>query len=310
MNLRYQLERFGFWIARVLGRIFPRSIFLRFGNAFGSLAYSVDRRHREVAIQNYQTAFPDSPREQAKANIRKSYQFFARYLFDMLTCFPAFPADRMKSVEYEGLDNVDAGYARKKGILFFGGHLGAWEMMAMAHGYKGYPLGVLARKLDNPYLESLLSHLRTSTGNFVIEKREGFRPMLRAMKEGKGVAILIDQNVVTEERIFVNFFGKLASTTPALALVKLKTDAALIPVYALPLPGDRYRFSYGSPVEVPVSGDRKTDVRAITQACTAVIEEKIRQHPEYWLWMHRRWKTRPKEEEGFAAEPAEVAEVK
>lgn len=293
-----------------MGRIIPRSIFLRMGTAFGSFAYAMDRRHREVAIQNFQMAFPNSSREQAKASIRNSYQFFARHLFDMLTCFPAFQADRMKSVEYEGLENLDAAYARKKGVLVFTGHWGAWELMGMAHGYKGYPLGVIARRLDNPYLESLLSHLRTSTGNFVIEKHEGFRPMLRAMKEGKGVAILIDQNVVTEERIFVNFFGKLAATTPALALIKLKTDAALIPGFALPLPGDRYRFSYGAPVEVPLSGDREADVRAITQACTAVIEEKIRQHPEYWLWMHRRWKTRPKEEEGFAAGTAEAAEVK
>ncbi|HET6268131.1 MAG TPA: lysophospholipid acyltransferase family protein [Acidobacteriota bacterium] len=310
MKLRYQLERFGFWIARLLGRILPRSIFLRMGTAFGSLAYGVDRRHREVAIQNYQTAFPNASRDEAEASIRKSYQFFSHSLFDMLTCFPSFPAERMKLFEYEGVDNLDAAYARKKGVLLFTAHYGAWEMMAMAHGYRKWPLGLMSRRLDNPYLEALLTHLRTSTGNFIIEKREGFRPMLRALKEGKGVAILIDQNVVTDERIFVDFFGKLASTTPALALVKLKTDAAMIPVFSQPLSGDRYRFIYGRPVEVALSGDREADVRAITQACTAVIEEKIREHPEYWLWMHRRWKTRPKEEEGFAAEPAGVVELK
>jgi len=310
MNLRYQLERFGFWIARLLGRIFPRSLFLWMGTTFGSFAYSVDQRHRETAIQNFQMAFPNASREEAKEKVRKSYQFFARTLFDMLTCFPEFQADRMQSVEYDGLENLEAAYARKKGVLICTGHWGTWEIMALAQGFKGYSLGVIARRLDNPYLEALLTHLRTSTGNFVIEKHESIRPMLRALKEGKAVAILIDQNVANDERIFVKFFGKLASTTPALALVKLKTDAVLIPAFAQPLPGNRYRFIYGAPLEVPLTGDREADVLAITQACTAVIEEKIKEHPEYWLWMHRRWKTRPKEEEGFAAEPVKVAEVK
>lgn len=291
--MRFQVERFLFWVVRIFARLCPRSLLLFAGRLLGRLAYHLDGRHRAVALQNYSTAFPDASSKDAARTIKKTYEFFMFYLFDLLTCFPEFPAGRMKDAEYEGLDHVDAAYARGKGILFFTGHWGEWEMMAMAHGFKGYPLGVIARRLDNPHLEHLLVTLRTSTGNFVIEKRDGIRPILKALREGKGIAILIDQNVTTEERIFVDFFGKPASTTPALGLLKLKTDASLVPVFALPLPGNRYRFSYGPPVEVPLSGNRDSDVHSITQACTKVIEERIRAHPEYWLWMHRRWKTRP-----------------
>jgi KDO2-lipid IV(A) lauroyltransferase len=293
--MRYQVERFLFWVVRVFARLCPRRPFLYEGRLLGRLAYHLDRRHRTIALQNYAVAFPEVSSKEAARLIKQTYGFFGFYLFDLLTCFPKFPAGRMNHAEYEGLDHVEAAYARGKGVLFFTGHWGEWEIMAMAHGFKGYPLGVIARRLDNPHLEHLLATLRTSTGNFVIEKRDGIRPILKALREGKGLAILIDQNVTTDERIFVDFFGKTASTTPALGLLKLKTDAALIPVFALPLPGNRYRFSYGPPVEVMPSGNRDADVLAITQACTNVIEQRIRENPEYWLWMHRRWKTRMEE---------------
>jgi KDO2-lipid IV(A) lauroyltransferase len=177
--------------------------------------------------------------------------------------------------------------------VIFTAHFGAWELFAIAQGANGFPMGLITRKLDNPYLEDLLQRFRRSTGNSVIDKKAGFRPMLQSLREGKGIGILIDQNITSDDRIFVDFFGMPASTTPALALLKLKTDAALIPVFALPLPKNRYRFIYRPRVEVPLSGDRKEDVRRITQECTRVIENEIRQSPSYWLWMHSRWKTRP-----------------
>jgi len=165
--------------------------------------------------------------------------------------------------------------------------------MALAQGLVRRPVGVIARRLDNPHLEARLRALRTSTGNFVIEKRDGFRPMLKALRDQRGIAILIDQNVIGDERVFVEFFGRPAATTPALGLLHLRTGAPLIPVFAVPRPGDGYRCRYGPPVDVPLSGDRDADVLRITQACTRVLEEEIRAHPSLWLWMHRRWKTQP-----------------
>ena len=120
--------------------------------------------------------------------------------------------------------------------------------------------------------------------------------MLKALREGKGLAVLMDQNVTTEDGVFVEFFGRQASTTPAVALLKLKTDCELIPVSGYPLPGNRYHFVYGPPVQIRLTGNREQDVRSITQECTARLESEIRKHPECWLWMHRRWKTQPKKE--------------
>lgn len=293
MKLRYRLEQFLFGAVLLLVRVLPRSLVLTSGRWFGKFARLVDGRHRRVAAENLALAFPEMEKAQRSSILRRCYEFFGMYLFDMLTCFPKFPPERMKDFEYEGLENVEDAYRRKKGIILFTGHWGGWELMAMAQGFKDYPMGLIARTLDNPYLHNLLETLRCSTGNFVIDKKEGFRPMLKAMKEGKGIAILIDQNVTTDERVFVDFFGRPASTTPAVGLLKLKTGAALIAAFALPLPGGRYRFSYSKPMDVPLTGDRKTDALRITRECTRVIEEQIRRYPEYWLWMHRRWKTRP-----------------
>jgi Kdo2-lipid IVA lauroyltransferase/acyltransferase len=291
--IRFQLERFLFWIILVIARLIPLNLFLKMGRGFGVIAFHLDRRHRFIALQNFRVAFPDAPARQALNTIRNCYAFFGMYLFDMLASLKGVTPERMRSFEFEGLEHLDLGYARKKGVLIYAAHWGAWEMNAVVHGFLGYPLSVVTRKLDNPYLEDLLEKFRTSTGNGVIKKTDGYRPMLRTLNEGRGIAVVMDQNVTTEERIFVDFFGKPASTTPAVALLKLKTDAALIPAFGLPLPGGRYRFIYGEPVDIPLTGDREQDVLAITKECTNVIERMIRKYPEYWLWMHRRWKTRP-----------------
>jgi Kdo2-lipid IVA lauroyltransferase/acyltransferase len=296
MNLRFQFERFGFWLARLLATLFSRGTLLKLASCFGDLAYRLDKRHRIVAIENFRAAFPDSTKNGAENVIRETYRFFARYLFDMLACFPVIPAERFQSFEVEGVEHLEAAYKRGKGVILFGGHFGAWELMALAHGARGWPLELVVRRLDNPYLESLLEKLRTSTGNAIIEKKQGFRPMLRALREGKGIAVLMDQNVSTEDRIFVEFFSRPASTTPAVALLKLKTDASLMAAYSFPLPGNRYRFVYSPPVEVPLTGNREDDVRLITQECTRTIEHFVTDHPECWLWMHRRWKTQPPQE--------------
>src|SRR4029453_8425794 len=115
----------------------------------------------------------------ARQTIISCYEFFGSYLFDMLTHFPKFRRERNAEFEFEGLEHLEDAYACGKGVIILTGHLGAWELMGMAHGSKGFPLGVIARRLDNPYLNVLLEKLRTSTGNFVIYKTEGFRPLLK-----------------------------------------------------------------------------------------------------------------------------------
>ncbi len=266
---------------------------LRLGAALGRAAFRLDRRHRELAFANYRRAFPEASEADARRTILDCFAFFGRYAFELARTLPAFSAKDLQRFEFEGLDYARAARDSGRGVLCFTGHFGGWELQALAAGAQGAALGVIARPLDNPYLEARLERLRTSTGNFVIDKPEGFRPMLQALRDGKLVAMLIDQNVIGAERIFVPFFGLPASTTPALGLLRVRTGAVLLPVFAYPIEGFRWRLVYGPPVEVPPSGDRKEDVLRVTAACTRVLEERVRAHPHLWLWMHNRWKTRP-----------------
>ncbi len=292
--LRHRLELYAVLAFASLRRLLPRGAWLFLGAALGRAAFHLDRRHREVALANYARAFPEASAEERRKTILECFAFFGRYVFELVGTLPAFSPEDLKHFEFEGFEHGQAALDSGRAILCVTGHYGGWELQALASGAQGNPLGVIARALDNPLIEARLRRLRTSTGNFVIDKREGFRPMLKALRERKPIAILIDQNVIGDERIFVDFFGVPASTTPALGMLQILTGAVLLPVFAFPIEGYRWRLVLGPPVEVPPTGNRREDVRRITEACTRVIEDRIRAHPHLWLWMHNRWKTRPR----------------
>jgi KDO2-lipid IV(A) lauroyltransferase len=162
-------------------------------------------------------------------------------------------------------------------------------------GFLDLPLALVARPLDNPWLEQLLARLRGLSGNRVIHKRRAVREILRVLREAQGIAIVLDQDA-RRDGIFVPFLGRPASTTPTLALVALRTGACVVPTYSLPHEDGSYTVVYEPEVEVGSTGDLEADVRRLTAECTAHIERWVRERPELWLWMHRRWKTRPPEE--------------
>ena len=294
---RHRLEQLAFGLARGVAWATPHSLFLGAGSVLGRAAFALDRRHRRIALENLATAFPLLSPDQRRRIARQSFAFFGRFGFDLVASIPRVSEARLARFECEGEEHARAAYAQGHGVLFFTGHFGGWELMAIHHAHRVAPAALLARRLDNPHLEAQLLALRSCTGNVVVEKRDGLRPTLRALRDGRGVAMLIDQNVSGEDRVFVDFFGRPASTTPALALLHLKTQAPLVPVFAFPLPGDAYRLVYGQPVEVERTGDRRQDVRRITARCTQVLEQQVLARPELWLWMHRRWKTQPRPDE-------------
>jgi KDO2-lipid IV(A) lauroyltransferase len=293
--VRYRLELLALLVVGWLCRLLPRRTWLSLGRALGRAAFHLDRRHRERALANHRLAFPHATEEERRKTIRDCFAFFGRYAFELVSTLSGFSAADLQRYEFEGWEHGLAAREAGRGILCVTGHFGGWELQALAAGARGAPLGVIVRSLDNPLLEARLRRLRTSTGNFIIEKRDALRHVVKALREAKPIAILIDQNVIGDERIFVDFFGVPASTTPAVGFLKVMTDAVLLPVFALPLEGDRWRLVFGPPVEVPLTGDRKADVVRVTQACTRVLEDRIRAHPHLWLWMHNRWKTRPSE---------------
>jgi KDO2-lipid IV(A) lauroyltransferase len=205
------------------------------------------------------------------------------------------------TVHYEGLAHLQEAYARGRGVLLFSGHFGQWELTALLQGYLELPLVLITRPLDNPALERRLAVLRQRSGNRVIHKRSAVREMVKALRQGIGVAIVIDQDA-GPDGVFVPFFGRMASTTPTLARIALRTGAAVIPTFSIPEPDGTYRAIYGPEVVIEKSGDSRIDTLRLTAACTATLETWVRRRPEHWLWMHRRWKTEAPE--GTAASVA------
>jgi KDO2-lipid IV(A) lauroyltransferase len=291
--VRHRLELALFEAVRLPLRLLPGAWTRAAGRLLGRAAYRLAARHRAIALANLAQAFPERREEERARTARAAFAWFGQSLLEVVAAVPRLAEARFARFELVGAEHAARALAEGRGGLFFTAHWGAWEFLALAYGRAGIPHAVVARRLDNPHLEQRLRAFRTSTGNEVIDKREGFKPMLRALREGRPLAILVDQNVSREEGVFVDFFGRPAATTPALALLHLKTGAPLLPVFAEPAPGGGGRFEVGPPLEVERTGDREQDVLRITQAATRVLEDRIRRAPEYWLWMHRRWKTRP-----------------
>jgi KDO2-lipid IV(A) lauroyltransferase len=177
-------------------------------------------------------------------------------------------------------------------VLFFTGHFGFWELHAIVHGLQLKPIGVLARALDNPHLNTLLERVRGRTGNAVIYRQGAVRRVLKTLAAGDGVAMLIDQHMHSADAIWVDFFERPAATTSTLAVLALRTGAPVVPVFALPVGHGRYRMIYEHAVEPP-SGEGPDAVREFTQRCTDVLEMYVRRNPELWRWMHRRWRDAP-----------------
>jgi KDO2-lipid IV(A) lauroyltransferase len=296
-RLRFFLEATIFAVLLQCARIAPRSMLQALGSTTGYLGYLLNARHRRIALENLRQALGDSltPAE-ARTIARRCWRHFGRIILDALA-FPRLSRDSVdREVRYEGLEHIRGAYAKGKGVLLFSAHYGHWELVALMQGYLDLPLSLVTRPLDNRRLEAMLADLRGGSGNRIIHKRDAVREMLRSLRDGTGIAIVIDQDA-RDEGVFVPFFGRLASTTPTLALLALRTGAAVVPVFSVPRPDGSYRVVYEPEVEVVSTGDREADVLRLTETCTAIVERWIRKHPELWLWMHRRWKTRPPGEE-------------
>jgi KDO2-lipid IV(A) lauroyltransferase len=283
-------------ILKMLGAL-PRGIARGIAAAVTSLLFSLQPRLRKTAEFNLRLAFPDWTDTQRKEVTRK----MLRNLGWMAAEFARLPRLTKENIEnlviLEGHENFLEGQRRGKGVLYLTGHIGAWELSSFAHALYGYPLHYMARPLDNKRLDALVNQYRCASGNRPIFKNESARVMLKILKDSGTVGILADQNTLPAEGEFVDFFGKLACTTTGLARVALHTGAAVVPGYAYwDETIQEYRLRFEPPVELIQTGDTERDVFENTQRFAKVIEEIIRKHPDQWVWVHKRWKTRPKGE--------------
>ncbi len=280
-------------LAKVLSWL-PQSWAYAMGEGAGRLACRLDRRHRAVTTENLAAAFPG---RYAPAELDR----LAETVFENLgrTAVDIARADRLASradaaaVEVDGLEHLRAARARGKGVLLVTAHFGPWELLPLVAVRRYEPIHVVARPLDNPRLDDLLTAWRERGGNHVIRKREAVQAILHVLRRGETVGILIDQHVNEREGVVVPFFGRPASTASAPALIALRSGAAVLPVGITRETGRaRYRIRVGAEVPVQRSGDLKADLAENTARFTAAIETMIRERPEQWFWVHRRWKTR------------------
>jgi KDO2-lipid IV(A) lauroyltransferase len=258
-----------------------------------ALSYGLWPRLRRVGMFNLRLAFPDWSDHHRRRVLFDLFQSLGRMLAD----FAHFPAWNRQNIErliiYDGFENYERARAQGKGVLFLTAHFGNWELGSFAHGVYGYPCNFVVRELDNPRLDALVNHYRCLSGGRAIEKRDFAREVLRAFQRDEAVGILIDQNMVSGEGVFVDFFGRLACTTTGPARIARKTG---VPIVLGLVIWDRkmkkYRLRFDS-VEWIKREDPEEEIAANTANFTRLIEDYARRYPEQWLWVHRRWKTRP-----------------
>jgi Kdo2-lipid IVA lauroyltransferase/acyltransferase len=280
------------WV-KFLG-LLPRPLARSLGIGFGLAVYVVHGRLRRVGLRNLTIAFPQMPARERRRIVRNEFVSLGRQLAEVCL-FPRYTRENISQVVvYEGFENFERAYARGKGVLFLTGHLGAWELSAFAHSLHGHPLSIVMRSLDNPYVDGLLQRYRTMHGNRTVDKDDFVRGLLSAMRAGETVGILMDTNMTPPQGVFVDFFGVPACTASGLARIALRTDAAVVPGFTVwDAKLRKYILRFDPAVELIRTGDNEADIVANTAKFTRVIEDVIRQYPDQWLWMHRRWKTRP-----------------
>ena len=290
-------ERLEYWIVwlwlKTIG-LLPRPLARATGIVLGLIVYLLFGRLRRVGMRNLALAFPEMTRRDRRRILRGTYISLGRQLAEVCL-FPRYTRENVSQiVVYEGFENFERAVPRGKGVLFLTAHLGAWELSAFAHSLQGHPLAIVMRSLDNPRVDRLIQSYRTMHGNRTVDKDDFVRGLLAAMRDGETVGILMDTNMTPPQGVFVDFFGIPACTASGLARIALRTDAAVVPGFTVwDSKLRKYILRFDAAVELIRTGDDQADVVANTANFTKIIEDYIRRYPDQWLWVHRRWKTRP-----------------
>lgn len=292
-----RLEFAAVWaLAKLLG-LPPRPVARTLGAGIGCLAFYATPRLRRTGLRNLEIAFPEMAIGERERILRGLYRNLGWHLVEFCR-MPRLSQEKARDfLRYDGLEHYLRARDEGKGVLILTAHLGAWELSSFYHSLMGYPMTVVARTLDNVYVDRFVNRIRQLHGNRVINKDDFARGLLAAMSRGETVGILMDTNMTPPQGVFVDFFGRLAATGSGVARIALKTGARVLPGFLLWDGNSRgYVLRFGPPISLPSTGDYETDSVAGTAILTRVLEDWIRRYPDQWLWVHRRWKTRPQGE--------------
>jgi len=296
-------ENLEFWlvlaVARTLGWM-PRSLARACAGLLTAGVYRAFGRLRRVGRRNLELAFPELTAAERERILRGVYRSLGRQLVEFCRMTRYTPENTRDWIATEGLQNYLAAQDRGKGVLIVTGHLGAWELSSFYHSLMGHPMGMVIRRLDNRRLDAYVNGIRCLHGNRVLHKDDFARGLLTAMRAGDTVGILMDTNMTPPQGVFVEYFGRPACTASGLARVALKTGAAVLPGFMLwEQAQGRYVLHFGPELQFVRTGNAEADIVAATQVCAAATEDWVRRYPDQWLWIHRRWKTRPPGEPGL-----------
>jgi KDO2-lipid IV(A) lauroyltransferase len=265
------------------------------GRFFAYAGYIFDRKRRKIAEENLRNAYGEELSDLLiKDTIRRSYFHLASVAIDFIKLPQIANGNNWQQYfEIEGLEYAKKAWEAGKGIILVTGHVGNWEVLGCAMEFLFHqPVHSIAKHMENPYNDRLLTQLREDGGQKIIFTENASRAILRVLKNNQLLGILIDQHV-RENNVFVDFFGQKAATTRSVATLSLKTDAPVIMLFARRLEGGyRFKVTLSKPIQVEKTGDLEKDIFNLTQRCTNIVESRIRERPHEWLWIHRRWKTR------------------
>ena len=265
-------------------RVFFRAVFLLF--------YHLSVKSRSITLDNLTRAFPEKSLSEVIRIAKSVYSNLGTFTAEFFEISSLTRENMSGWVTFEGLENYKDALSKKKGILFYTGHFGNWELMAACLGLQGIVVNIIYRTLDNPILEDFAAWFRTVTGHKIIPTGGAFKKIVKLLRKNEAVGILIDQNVTRREGIFVDFFNRPASTAIGLAALAMQTGAAVIPIFIVRLADGTYKIIMHKEVKVTITDDHEADLFENTQRFTNVIEGIVREHPDQYFWLHQRWRTR------------------
>jgi KDO2-lipid IV(A) lauroyltransferase len=286
---RLLLEFFGF---------LPRRAAHAAGRVLAWIGFHVARRQKRAGRRNLALAFPELSVVERDRILRGCFRNLGRLLVEF-SRFPKLQKSNISEiVVHEGLENYLAASRRGRGVICLTAHLGAWELSSFAHSIMGFPMKFVVRQIDNRRIEYLISSYRTLGGNVPIHRRNAGREIIKALRNNETVGILFDQNTTRSEGVFVDFMGVPAATTPAVATLALRTGAAVVPGFLIwDESTGKHRLRFDPPLELLQTDNAAQDIVENTRMFNRVLEDYVRKYPDQWLWIHRRWKTRPEGEQ-------------
>jgi KDO2-lipid IV(A) lauroyltransferase len=275
-----------------VGRL-PLPLGLWLGRRLGDVVYLLLRRRRQLALDNLALAYPALPLRARARLARHASQHLGMTLIELARVLARPLEATLERIRLQGLEHLLGVMGAHGRALMLTAHLGNWELLAVAHGLTGVPLSIVVRPLDAPWLDALAERLRRRTGVELIHKRGALRGVLDALRRGRMIGILMDQNAARREGVFVDFFGRPASTSRSIALLALRTRTPIVPVFVRRDADGRHTVIFHPALALPDTNGAEAAVVELTARCTATIERAIREVPEQWLWSHDRWRTRP-----------------